>query len=214
MSVDIVYLGHSAFKIKDRQKTVVTDPYTEVVGKLPRDLEADIVTVSHKHPDHNAVDKVKGHQFVIDGPGEYEVGGISVIGVPTFHDDAGGEKRGANTAYVIEIEGLRIVHLGDLGHKLSQETLEEIGSVDVALVPVGGNYTIDAKTAKEVVAQVDPWIVIPMHYQMNELLMKDIAPVEDFLKEMGKPDVVPIPKLSLSLDKLPTEMQIVVLEKK
>lgn len=212
--MEIIYLGHSAFKIKGKQKTVVTDPFSDTVGKFPRDVEADIVTVSHKHADHNAVDKIKGSPFVIDGPGEYEVGGVSVVGVPVFHDSNSGQDRGGNTMFVIEMEGLRIAHFGDLGHKLSESDLEEIGSVDIALVPVGGNYTIDAKTAKEVVAQVDPWIVVPMHYQMDDLQMKDIAKVDDFLKEMGKGEIVPTPKLVISLDRLPTELQVVVLEKK
>lgn len=207
-------MGHSAFKIKGKQKTVVTDPFSEAVGKFPRDVEADIVTVSHGHSDHNAVDRIKGTPFVIDGPGEYEVGGVSVVGVPVFHDAVSGQERGLNTVFVIEMEGLRIAHLGDLGHKLSEANLEEIGSVDVVLVPVGGNYTIDAKGAREVVAQVDPWIAVPMHYQMDDLQTKDIAKVEDFLKEMGKGDILPLPKLVLSIDKLPTELQVIVLEKK
>ncbi len=212
--MEIVYLGHSAFKIKGKQKTVVTDPYGDSVGKFPRDIEADIVTVSHSHDDHNAVDKLKTKSFIIDGPGEYEVGGVSVVGVPVFHDGVSGEERGSNTVFVIEIDGLRIVHLGDLGHKLSEENLEEIGAVDVVLVPVGGTYTIDAKAAKEVVSQVDPWIAIPMHYKTADFGLKEIAGLEEFMKEMGKADIVPIPKLVISADKLPTEMEVVVLEKK
>lgn len=207
-------MGHSAFKIKGKQKTVVTDPYADSVGKFPRDVEADIVTVSHSHEDHNAIEKLKTKSFIIDGPGEYEVGGVSVVGVQVFHDAVLGEERGINTIFVIEIDGLRIVHLGDLGHKLTEENLEEIGAVDVVLVPVGGKYTIDAKGAKEVISQVDPWVAIPMHYQMADFGLKEIAGVDEFLKEMGKAEVAAIPKLVISTDKLPTELEVVVLEKK
>jgi L-ascorbate metabolism protein UlaG (beta-lactamase superfamily) len=115
---------------------------------------------------------------------------------------------------VIEIDGLRVAHLGDLGHKLTDEQLEEIGAIDIVLVPVGGTYTIDSKTAKEVVGQVDPWVVIPMHYHLPDFGLKELAPVEDFLREMGKTEVVPVPKYMISADRLPEDMQLVVLEKK
>lgn len=215
--MEVVYLGHSAFKIKGKSSSVVTDPYDASVSKFPKDVEANIVLVSHKHADHSSVGQVAGKPFVIDGPGEFEIGGVSVIGVAVWHDDKSGAERGENTAYVIEIDGLRLVHLGDLGHKLSQEQLDEIGSVDIAFVPVGGTFTIDAKTAAEVVKQLDPWVVIPMHYASLTIdpgLNAKLAPVEDFLKEMGKPDVVAIPKLQISADRMPTELQVVVLERK
>ena len=212
--MEISYLGHSSFRIKGKNMTVVTDPYDEKTGKFPKDIEAQILTISHDHFDHNQKDRVKGEPFVINGPGEYEVGGVSVIGVPTFHDAQGGKERGINAVYVIEIDGMRIAHMGDLGHKLSQEQLEEIGSIDVVMVPVGGVFTIDPKDAVEVVRQVDPWIVIPMHYRIEGDTFGKLATLEDFLKEIGKPDVLPIPKLVISNDKLPEEMQVVVLERK
>jgi L-ascorbate metabolism protein UlaG (beta-lactamase superfamily) len=214
MDMDIVYLGHASFRLKGKTKTVVIDPYGEKMGKYPRDVEADVLLVSHDHVDHNATDKVHGTPFLIDGPGEFEVGGVSVVGVPSFHDDENGVKRGTNTIFVIEMDGLRVVHLGDVGHKLTDDILEEIGSVDVALVPVGGVYTLDAKMAKEVTGQLDPWMVIPMHYKMPGCGLDDIAPVDEFLKEMGKPDVQPVPKLTVTADRLPEELQVVVLEKK
>ncbi len=212
--MEITYLGHASFKIKGKQKTVVTDPYGEQVGKYPKDVEADIVTVSHGHFDHNAVDRVKGTPFVINGSGEYEVGGISVIGMPTYHDDQQGAQRGQNTVFIIEIDGLRVAHLGDLGHKFSDAQLEDMGPIDVLMLPVGGFYTIDAKTAKEVTGQVDPWVVIPMHYVMAGMGVDKIAPLDQFLSEMGKTGIVPVPKYSVSVDKLPEELQVVVLEKK
>jgi L-ascorbate metabolism protein UlaG (beta-lactamase superfamily) len=212
--MEITYLGHASFRIKGKQKTVVTDPYGDRVGKFPKDIEADIVTVSHAHFDHNAAEKIKANPFIISGPGEYEVGGISVIGVPTFHDDQQGKARGLNTVFVIEIDGLRIAHLGDLGHKFSDDQLEDMGPIDILLIPVGGFYTIDAKTAKEVIGQVDPWVVIPMHYSQPGLTVDNITGVDAFLQEMGKTGILPIPKYAVSVDKLPEDLQVIVLEKK
>ncbi len=135
--MEIIYLGHSAFRLKGKTASVVTDPYDETVGKFPKEVEADVVTVSHGHFDHNAVSKIRGNPFVVDSPGEIEVKGVSVVGVATHHDDKMGEERGGNTVFVIEMEGLRVVHLGDLGHKLTAEQLAEIGPVDMAMLPVG-----------------------------------------------------------------------------
>ena len=215
--MDITYLGHSSFKLKGKTTTVVTDPYDEKCGKFPKDVEAEIVTVSHDHGDHNRADLVKSPEFIVKGPGEYEIKGVSVVGIPTWHDDKSGAERGPNTVYVIEMDGLRIAHLGDVGHKLAQEQLDEMGAVDVLLVPTGGKFTIDAKVAAEVVRQVDPWVVIPMHYQQEGLdkkLFEGLAGVGDFLKEMGATAVAGIAKFSISRDRLPQETQVVVLERK
>lgn len=200
--------GQSSFRLKGKNAVVVTDPYDEKTAKYPRDVEADIVTVSHDHADHNAVAKVSGSPFVVNGPGEYEVKGVSVIGIPVWHDDKKGAERGANTVYVIEMEGLRICHLGDLGHKLEQGSLDEIGSVDIVMIPVGGKYTIDAKVACEVAKQIDPWIVIPMHYG------GELAEVSEFVKEYGKGTVEPVQKLTITAEKLPGEQMLVVFDKK
>lgn len=214
-AMDITYLGHSSFRLKGKQKTVVTDPFDARLGKFPKNIEADIVTISHNHNDHNQVDLVKGDKFVIDNPGEYEVGGVSVIGVPTWHDQNGGADRGRNTVYVIELDNLRIAHMGDLGHKLTQETVQEVGAIDILMIPIGGTYTIDPKTAAEVMRQVDPWIVIPMHYQTPETrLTEKLAEVGEFLKELGKAELQPIPKFSVTADRLPAELQVVVLDRK
>ncbi len=220
--MEIIYLGHAAFKIRGKQASVVMDPYDAKVSKFPKDVEADIVTVSHQHPDHNAVDQVMGPSagsgpFVINGPGEYEVGGVSVIGVATYHDNQEGKERGANTVYVVEMDGLRLAHLGDLGHKLTEKQLEEMGAIDIVFVPVGGFYTIDAKTAAEVVKQVEAQIAIPMHYAQLSTdpgIASKLAGVEGFLKEMGKTEVAAQPKLVVTADKLPTEPEVVVLERK
>jgi L-ascorbate metabolism protein UlaG (beta-lactamase superfamily) len=215
--MEITYLGHSSFKLKGRSASLVTDPYNEKCGKFPRDVEVDIVTVSHDHDDHNQVQKVGGSPFVINGPGEFEVKEISVIGISTFHDGSNGSERGRNVVYVIEVDGLRIVHLGDLGHKLTPDQLEEMGPIDILMVPVGGMYTIDAKVAVEVVKQIDPWIVIPMHFKQEGLdsqLFGGLTGTEEFVKEMGVANVQVLPKLSISPEKLPSEMQVVVLERK
>src|SRR3989344_2417944 len=143
--MDITYLGHSSFKLRGKGSIVVTDPFGPVVGlPFPKHTTADIVTVSHDHEDHNAADLVEGNPFVVRGPGEYEIKGVGVVGLGVFHDDAGGTKRGKNTIYRIELDGISIVHLGDLGHELSSAQVDSLDGVDILLVPVGGVYTIDA----------------------------------------------------------------------
>lgn len=215
--MDITYLGHSSFKLRGKQATVVTDPFTtSMVGlPFPKHTTADIVTVSHDHEDHNAASAIEGNPFIISGPGEYEVKGVGVVGLGVYHDDAGGAKRGKNTIYRIEIDGISVVHLGDIGHELSVSEVDSLDGIDVLFVPVGGIYTIDAATAVKVVGEVEPFIVIPMHYMVAGLDQKTFAGlsgVDAFLKEMGKSDVTPLPKLSITKDKLPEEMQVVVLE--
>lgn len=207
--MEITYLGRSCFRIKGKSVVVVCDPFGEKVGKFPKDVTADIVTVSHDHFDHNATDKVGGSWFLVRNPGEYEVKGVSIVGVHSWHDDKDGSDRGPNTIYVIEIDGLRVCHVGDLGHKLTQVAVDEIGTIDVVMVPVGGVYTIDAKVACEVVKQLDPWVVIPMHYGGE-----DLAPVEDFWKEMGVGSVESVSKFAMTPEKLPTELTVVLLDKK
>lgn len=172
--MEISYLGHSCFKIKTKSGVVVTDPYGKSVGLTMPSVSADLVTVSHMgHGDHDEVGAVAGtsrreRPFVISEPGEYEVEGISVFGYPTFHDASEGSERGKNTIFVIQAEDLRILHLGDLGHMLSEKTLSELENIDVVMVPVGGKYTIDAKTAVEVVAKLEPYYVLPMHYKTDK----------------------------------------------
>lgn len=215
--MEIYPLGHSSFRIKGKTATVVTDPYDSAkVGlKFPKLDGADIVTVSHDHGDHNATGNVDGAPFIISGPGEYEIKGVTVVGVSSFHDDQNGAERGANTIYKITIDDIRVCHLGDLGHKLSDDQLTKIGDVDVLLIPVGGVYTIDAKKAAEVVAQLEPLVVVPIHYKrINDpsLTAGKVGPVSDFLAEMGAEGIAPIPKLSTSKEKLPETTTIVVLE--
>lgn len=215
--MEVTYLGHSAFKLKGKNGTVITDPYSESVGWPLPNLSADLVTVSHQHADHNAVTKIKGtarrsEPFVISYPGEYEVGGISVFGIPTYHDGEKGSARGSNTVYVIVMDELRICHLGDLGHELSSSQLEEIGVVDVLLCPVGGHYTIDAKSALSVIQQIEPAYVIPMHYRTEKHapMFAEVQPLEAFFREYGSQPVAQ-PKLTVEKLKLPEETELVVL---
>lgn len=192
---------------------VITDPFDEKeMGiKFPKHTEADILTVSHDHADHNAINQVEGSPFVVKGAGEYEIKGVSIIGVNSFHDEVFGEERGRNTMYRMEMDGIRMLHLGDLGHVLSSAQVEAVDGIDVLFVPVGGTYTIDAEKAAQVISDLEPRIVIPMHYG-TDTYNKNLSPVSVFLKQMGKESVLPVPKLTVSRDKLPAEMQVVVLE--
>src|SRR3990170_1220611 len=154
--MDITYLGHASFKLKGKNATLITDPYGSYIGiKFPK-TSADIVTISHGHEDHANTASISDVKKVIDGPGEYELAGVSIIGISTFHDDKKGAERGRNTIYIIEMDELRVVHLGDLGHKLSEDTIEELGVVDVLMVPVGGVYTIGPTDAGEIVRDIEP----------------------------------------------------------
>lgn len=215
--MDIYPLGHASFKIRGKAVTIVTDPYdADMVGlKFPKNVEADVVTVSHDHQDHNAVGAIAGSPFIVRGPGEYEIKGAHVRGIASFHDNEKGAKRGRNTIYHIELDNLRLAHLGDVGHTLSSGDIEELGDVDILFIPVGGVYTIDAKQAVEIINEIEPSVVIPMHYNrsgLNPKAFQELAPVSDFLKEMGKEGIAPLSKLSITKDKLPEELQVVVLE--
>ena len=214
--MDITYFGHSSFKLRGKGCTVVTDPYGSTVGlPFPKHTSADIVTISHDHEDHNALSAIEGNPYMVKGPGEYEIKGVGIVGLGVYHDDQKGAKRGRNTIYRIEIDGMSIVHLGDLGHELSSAEVDSLDGVDILLIPVGGFYTIDAAQAAKVVGEIEPTIVIPMHYLVPGLDKKvfgQLLEVDAFLKEMGKTDVAAQPKFSVTKDKLPEEMQVVVLQ--
>lgn len=203
----ITWLGHSCFKIQDKigpdAITVVTDPFGKSVGLKTPSCEADIVTMSHDHDDHNNIDGVRGTPFVIDTAGEYEVKGVGIEGVTVYHDEKAGDDRGRNIIFRIDMDGISIVHLGDLGHLLDAKQTEKLAGTDILLIPVGGKYTIDAKKAVEVVSQIEPRIIIPMHYR-SEGSKIDIDGVDKFIKEIG---VAPRneDKLKISKKDLPQE---------
>lgn len=208
--MDITWLGHSCFKISGAQATVITDPYSPDLGYSLGKPTARIVTVSHQHPGHGYVQGVGGEPKLVTGPGEYEISGVLIIGMATFHDVEQGKSRGKNTIYLIEVDEVSVCHLGDLGHVLTAEQVEGLGNVDVLLVPVGGVSTIDAPVAAEVVRQLEPKVVIPMHYKTEALNWK-LEPVDRFLKEMGVKEVASMPKLSFTKAKLPLSTQVFLL---
>lgn len=214
--MEITHIGHSSFKLKGKSSIVVTDPFdSEFIGLKFSKTLADIVTISHNHSDHNDTSQIEGIPLVIEGPGEYEVKGVKITGLPSFHDDQKGSQRGINTIYRIVIDGISVVHLGDLGHKIDENTLEILDGVDIVLIPVGGFYTLAPNDAGEVISKLEPKIVIPMHYKCGKLkndIAQNLSGVEVFLKEMGKENIIPVPKLLITRDKLPAELTIVVLE--
>src|SRR3989344_1604423 len=209
----ITWYGQSCFKIQSGETVVFTDPFNKEIGLTPPRGQADIVTVSHSHFDHNNCESLSGEPLVIEGPGEYEAKKVEVKGVLSWHDDKEGKERGANTIYVIEIEGVKICHLGDLGQsKLTAEQVEKIDGVDILMVPVGGTYTIDGETAVDIINQVEPRIVIPMHYKIPGLTAK-LDGVDVFLKEMGAPKKEAVDKLTLKKKDLPEEEPEVIVMK-
>jgi L-ascorbate metabolism protein UlaG (beta-lactamase superfamily) len=209
--MEISWLGHSCFRIRGNHATVITDPYSPDLGYSLGKPTARIVTVSHQHPGHCYVQGVGGQPKVVDGAGEYEIGGVLIIGIATFHDAERGVKRGKNTVYLMEIDDISVCHLGDLGHILTGEQVEEIDNVDVLLLPVGGVSTINAPMAAEVVRQLEPKAVIPMHYN-TPALGWELEPVERFLREIGAKEVSSQPKLSLTKSNLPVSMQVFLLD--
>lgn len=226
--MDIYWLGQACVKLKGKNATVLIDPYDpQTVGlKLPKDLAADMVLITHAHPDHNFTSPTTGIKeekpMIFTEPGEYEVAGVVVTGVASFHDNTNGSERGVNTIFQLMFDRLNLVHLGDLGqHELTEAQIAQIGEVDILFVPVGGTYTIDGKTAASIVSQLEPKITIPIHYKpglpsgdgkIEGFKLEELDGVESFLKEMGA-DVMPTPKLSITKDKLPEEPQVVVLTK-
>lgn len=215
--MDISYFGHSMFRIKGRNATLITDPYSpDMVGLKYAKLECDIVTVSHSHEDHSYLERVGGYKMVVNAPGEYEILGVSIIGILSFHDARKGDERGKNVIFVLEVDGLRVAHLGDLGHKLDEKILEEMGSIDILMLPVGGYYTVGPREAFEVVQSVEPKIVIPMHYKMQgmkEEIFGKLSSVEEFLKLTGIP-VEKMEKYVVKKEDLDEEQKVVLLEKR
>ncbi len=209
--MEIVWLGHSCFKIRGKEATVVTDPFDKTLGYPMKKPTATIVTVSHQHPQHSFVQGVSGTPRVISRPGEYEVANVFITGIATFHDSERGAELGRNTAYVMRIEDVGICHLGDLGHVPTAEQIEQMGDVDILMVPVGGGPTIGPAAAAETISLLQPKLVLPMHYR-TEAVKVDLMPLEPFLKEMGVREAVSRPKLVIGKSALPAETGVVVLD--
>jgi L-ascorbate metabolism protein UlaG (beta-lactamase superfamily) len=211
--MEITWYGHSCFRLTERlMTTVVTDPYdSETVGYEPLKLKADIVTSSHDAPGHNTLNAVKGYSLAITGPGEFEIGGVFITGVQT--DVAGKKDNGLprNTLYVFDYMGLTVAHLGDLRSVPSQAEIEALGTVNVALVPVGGGTGLNAAKAAEVVSLLEPNIVIPMHYQTPAVKVP-LDRLDKFMKEMGLHEAETMPTLKISKSSLPGETKVIVLD--
>lgn len=213
--MDITYFGHSCFRIRGSEGTIATDPFQPAIGYPPPRFEADICTVSHDHAGHNNAGVLNGDPYVIDGPGEYEISGIFVFGWPSFHDQKKGQERGRNTIYTFDVDGVSIAHLGDLGHVPDQSIVEVMGDVDILLIPVGGQVTLTAAMASDVISLIEPRLVIPMHYQTAAYAgQADLDPVTKFLKEMGSPNDPTEDTIRVSQSSLPDETKIIVLRYK
>jgi L-ascorbate metabolism protein UlaG (beta-lactamase superfamily) len=219
--MEITWFGHSCFRLMERGlAAVVTDPYDDSLGYPTLRLKADIVTVSHDAPGHSNLEAVKGEHRALTGPGEYEIGGVFITGVPTSKPggEAGKKKKGgesgrSNTVFVFDYDGLTVCHLGDLDHVPNQSQIEALGAVDVALVPVGGGGGLNASQAAEVISLIEPSLVVPMHYR-TESGSRELDPVSKFLKEMGLGATKPEPMLKVTKSSLPDETRVVVLESK
>ncbi len=180
----ITWFGQSCFRLEAKEGSVLIDPFSKELGLKPPRIKDEVILVTHQHADHNNIADANPEAFIIQNPGEYENHGIAIRGIQSFHDNKEGTERGLNTIYVLKAEEMNICHLGDLGHVLTDHQIEDIGDVDILMIPVGGTYTIDAKTAVEVINQIEPKIVIPMHYKVSGLNSPLDGP-EKFVKELG-----------------------------
>lgn len=209
--MEITYLGHSCFKVVGKKISVLCDPFTpEVVGLKLSKQDADVVTISHNHADHNNLSIVKNEKYLLlDSPGEFEVKDSEFVGINSFHDAANGEERGRNTIFFFDVDGVKVCHLGDLGVELTSDQISKIEEVDVLLLPVGGKETIDAKAAVKVVSQIEPKIVIPMHYNAGK--MTDLAELKVFLDEMSVEPLIQ-DKLKVTTKDLPEALEVVTLK--
>ncbi len=213
----IKWYGHAAFLVTtDQGIKIIFDPYESgayggqlAYGKIKD--EADIVLTSHDHADHNDIKSLPGSPHIVKGSGSKTIKGISIKGISTYHDSSRGKERGENTIFVLTVDEMKLCHLGDLGHRLGEKEVSEIGPVDILLLPVGGFFTIDAKEATEIAQQLKPKVVIPMHFKTSKCGFP-ISPVEDFLKGKTRVKRPGTNEISMEKKTLPSEMEIVVLE--
>lgn len=207
---ELTWLGHACFRLRGREATIVLDPVGRHLGYDIGKVRADIVTVSHQHPGHNNTAALRGAFTVVDGPGEYEIKDVFITGIRTYHDNERGARAGHNTVYVIHLDDLVFCHLGDLGHTLSSEQLEQIGNVDVLMVPAGGT-TLSVTQATEVISQIEPGIVVPMHYAAGGSAPAGLEGLDKFSREMGLHDPPAMDKLTLRRSDIPEQTQVIVL---
>lgn len=211
--MEITWYGLSCFRLTERNMaTVVTDPFdSQIVGYEPLKLRAEILAVSHEAPGHSFAAGVKGYSHLINTPGEFEIGGVFITGIQTNGSDKHAAEEPRNTLYVFDYEGVTVAHLGDLRRVPSQTEIEALGTVHIALVPVGGGGGLNAAKAAEVVSLLEPGFVIPMHYGTSACNLK-LAPLSKFLKEMGLGTIKPQPSLKVTKSMIPEETRVVVLE--
>ncbi len=226
--MEIIWLGHSCFRIKGKEAIVITDPCSPGTGYDIGRQEADIVTISHDHGGHNFASQIEpvskaslrglspedvcyARPKLVKGPGEYDVANVLITGISSFHDNEEGGKNGKNCIYLIVLDDITICHLGDIGHKLSTDQLNELSRVQVLFLPVGGVSTIDAATAAEIVRTLEPKVVIPMHYKTRALTF-DLDSLEAFLSQMALKEIIPQTKLSVTKSNLPEQTRVVVME--
>ncbi len=224
--MDITWLGHSCFQVRGKNVTLVTDPFSPQYGDPARlsKTNASIVTISHNHPGHNYVEGVPGVNGkaprVVRSPGEYEISDVLITGVASYHDNKHGQEQGRNTIYIIHIDDIAICHLGDLGHTLQEEQLEEVADADVLLLPISGQHGINVSQAVEIIGQVEPRIVIPMHYRPvapDEMGEEQTNPLDKFCREMGVDKNNVQPKFSITRNTLttaPSELQVILLSQR
>jgi L-ascorbate metabolism protein UlaG (beta-lactamase superfamily) len=210
----VKWLGHASFLISSEAGLkIITDPYPQGSGLsyTPINEAADIVTMSHDHFDHNNVSSVPGKPQVITGSGVKTIEGVQFRGIDTYHDGSQGKERGPNTAFCFSVDGINLCHLGDLGHRLSQEQISEIGSIDILFIPIGGVFTIDAKMAGTVVNDLKPKIVMPMHYKTVKCDWP-LNTVDDFVVDKKNVNRMNSSEIEFKGGKLPEVTEIVVLQ--
>lgn len=208
---EIRWFGHNCFRIKSREATVLMDPVGKKTGYTVSKQTADIVTVSHEHPGHNNVAMVKPEYALINGPGEYELNNIFVTGIRTYHDKVKGAERGYNTIYELDMDGMRIAHLGDLGHTPDEQSIERIESIDILFVPAGGGPLLSPSEIAELVGTISPKMVIPMQFRTGKG-DTNREPVDAFCKHLGIEIPNAVDKLNVKASDLSDQMQLVVME--
>ena len=207
--MEITWYGRACFRLKGKRATVITDPCPPKTGFVAGKHDVDLLTISHDHPDYAYTRSIHA-RMTLTRPGEYEFADLLVTGVRTWHDGVEGAERGENVIFAFEVDGVHVCHLGDLGHVLTDDQLHELGPIDVLLVPAGGNFTLSPREAAEVVAQLEPKVVIPMHFATDGASTDLLGP-ETFLHELAA-EPIRLPKASLTPSTLPDETQVVLLE--
>jgi L-ascorbate metabolism protein UlaG (beta-lactamase superfamily) len=209
--MELTWLGHSCFRLRGRDLTILTDPFDAGLGLTLGKVAADVVTVSHDEPNHNAVSAIDGAPRVVAGPGEYELAGVMITGVATPRPEGQSSDAPRNTAYLFALDDVTICHLGDLAAPLRSDQVSVVKDADVLLVPVGGHCTIDGARAAEIVAQVEPKLVVPMHYLMPGVRL-ELDPVDRFCREIGATELTPQARLTVTRSSLPDQLTVALLD--